>query len=56
MKKIAFYILAYAITIFTSGIVFNHVSPIAGIFLLLILGFILINYIENQFKKQKEKK
>lgn len=56
MKKIAFYILSFVALVFISGVIFNHVTPLAGIFLLLILGFVIINYIENQIKKQKEKK
>ena len=54
MKKLAFYILSYISIIFISGIVFNHISPLAGIFILLILGSILINYIENKLKKNRE--
>lgn len=54
MKKISFYILSYIAIIFISGIVFNHISPLAGIFILIIQGIILIYYIEDKLKKSRE--
>ena len=54
MKKNFMYALAFISSIFIGGMAFNHISPLAGIFILLILGFILINYIDNNLKKEKK--